>query len=89
MCFTSNNVLRSIQSKLKENIMPTVSVTLPKDSWSEQEKSQLIDSITQLIATKTVEFGKMPSIEAITPFVAVHIHETAKGGYASGGTIFG
>ena len=65
--------------------MPTINLTVPKDAWSKEEKAVIIDRLTAALVDVAAERGKGD----IKPHVAVQIDETAEGGYAVGGQIFG
>lgn len=65
--------------------MPTVKLTVPKGAWSRQEKADLIARLTAAVVDTAKASGKGD----IQPYVGVQIEETAEGGYAVGGQIFG
>ena len=66
--------------------MPVIRLTVPKDSWSREEKAEiaarLTDSLNEVAKTS-------PGKGDIKPHVTVHIEETAEGGYAMGGQVVG
>jgi len=65
--------------------MPTVKLTVPKGAWSKEEKATLVKRLTAAVTETAKETGKGD----IQPYVGVQINETAEGGYAIGGQIFG
>ena len=69
--------------------MPTVNVTLPKGAWTPEDNAKLVEEVTAAVARAAVTTGKVPDVETIIPMVSVQVHETAQGGYAAGGKIFG
>lgn len=65
--------------------MPTIKLSVPPKAWTKEEKAQVIEALTKALADKAQELGKGD----IKQFVSVQINETAEGGYAVGGQIFG
>ena len=66
--------------------MPTIRVTVPKDSWTKEERAKIVTKLTEgLVAVAEESPGKGD----IRQFVNVHIEETAEGGYAMGGQVVG
>ena len=65
--------------------MPTIKLTVPKNAWTKEEKAKLIERFTNTLSDFAQEAGKGD----IKQFIGVHIEETAEGGYAIGGQIFG
>ncbi|GAB5536834.1 MAG: hypothetical protein Rubg2KO_30830 [Rubricoccaceae bacterium] len=65
--------------------MPTIKVTIPQSAWSKDDKAQIASSLTAALAEVGTSSGKGD----ITPYINVHITETAEGGYAMGGTVVG
>ena len=65
--------------------MPTIRVTVPKDSWSKDEKAAIVAKLTDGLASVGQSSGKGD----IKPYINVHIEETAEGGYAMGGNVIG
>ncbi len=65
--------------------MPTIRVAVPPNAWSKPEKEKLIGALTDTLANTARELGKGD----IKQFVGVQIDETAEGGYAIGGQVFG
>ncbi|MEL6342989.1 MAG: tautomerase family protein [Myxococcota bacterium] len=65
--------------------MPTVKLTVPPNAWTKEEKAQLVARLTAAVADTAKDTGKGD----ITQFVGVQIEETAEGGYAIGGKVFG
>ena len=65
--------------------MPTIRVTVPKNAWSVQEKAEIVGKLTHGLASVGHSSGKGD----ITPYINVHIEETAEGGYAMGGNVVG
>ncbi|MEM7322119.1 MAG: hypothetical protein AAF531_03445 [Actinomycetota bacterium] len=65
--------------------MPTIKLTVPPGAWSKDEKAAIIERLTNGLNDVATESGKGD----ITPFIACQIEETAEGGYAVGGQIFG
>lgn len=65
--------------------MPTIKLTVPKNSWTKDEKAQIIDQLTNALNDVAQTSGK----GNIKQFIGVQIEETAEGGYAIGGQIFG
>lgn len=65
--------------------MPTIRVTVPKNSWSKEEKAQIVGQLTDGLASVGEASGKGD----IKPYINVHIEETAEGGYAMGGQVVG
>ena len=73
--------------------MPQIHVTLPKGSWSKDEKAVAIAKLTAAMAEAGLETGiaeraGLPEND-MTPFVNVFIEEASEGGYAIGGQVFG
>ena len=73
--------------------MPQIHVTLPRGSWSKEEKAVVIQKLTAAMAEAGVETGVAERSGVpennMTPFINVFIEETAEGGYAVGGQLFG
>lgn len=65
--------------------MPTIKLTVPKNAWTKDEKAQIIDTLTSGLNNVAQSSGKGD----IKQFIGVQIEETAEGGYAIGGQIFG
>ncbi|MEM9860773.1 MAG: tautomerase family protein [Myxococcota bacterium] len=65
--------------------MPTVRLAVPPGAWSKEEKAKLVEKLTDAVASTAEEAGKGD----IRQFVGVQIDETAEGGYAIGGKVFG
>jgi len=65
--------------------MPTIRLAVPKDAWNKEEKALLVKRLTDTLAAVAKESGKGD----IRQYIGVQIDETAEGGYAIGGTIFG
>lgn len=65
--------------------MPTIQVTVPQDDLNQDQKSQLIEQLTESIS----EFYITEKEEQVKEFVNIRIHETAENGYAVGGDIIG
>ena len=65
--------------------MPTIRVTVPKSSWSKEEKAEIVGTLTDGLAAVGQSAGKGD----IKPYINVHIEETAEGGYAMGGNVVG
>ncbi|MEM9157033.1 MAG: hypothetical protein AAFY57_02530 [Cyanobacteria bacterium J06642_2] len=65
--------------------MPTIQLTVPQNAWNEDEKTKIVERLTQALNEVAQESGKGD----IKQFIGVQIHETATGGYAMGGQIFG
>ncbi len=65
--------------------MPTLRLAVPPKSWSKDEKARLVAALTDTLGRLAEECGKGD----IRQFIAVQIDETAEGGYALGGQIFG
>ncbi|MEM6640199.1 MAG: tautomerase family protein [Pseudomonadota bacterium] len=63
--------------------MPTIKVTVPKGTWSTDEKAEMVSGLTDAFVTVGANAGKGD----ITPHVTVQIEETAPGGYAVGGVV--
>ena len=66
--------------------MPTIRVTVPKDSWTKEEKAKIVETLTDglnRVAQASPDKGD------IKQFINVHIEETAEGGYAMGGQVVG
>ena len=65
--------------------MPTIRVTVPKNSWSKDEKADIVAKLTDGLAAVGQTAGKGD----IKQYINVHIEETAEGGYAMGGNVVG
>jgi len=65
--------------------MPTIKLTVPQNAWSKDEKAQIIERFTNALNEVAQASGKGD----IKQFIGVQIEETAEGGYAIGGQIFG
>ncbi len=65
--------------------MPTLQMTVPEGDLSEGEKAEMIERLTTTVS----DFFQERKEDNVRDFVMVHIRETAKGGYALGGTIIG
>ncbi len=65
--------------------MPTIKLTVPPGAWSKDEKATIIDRLTNSLNDVATESGKGD----IKQFIACQIDETAEGGYAVGGQVFG
>lgn len=65
--------------------MPTIRVTVPKSSWSREEKAELVTALTDGLASVAGRAGKGD----IKQYVNVHIEEASEGGYAMGGNVVG
>ena len=65
--------------------MPTIKLTVPQGAWTKKEKARLVERFTNTLNEVAQETGKGD----IKKFISVHIEETAEGGYAIGGQIFG
>ncbi|MEM6956818.1 MAG: tautomerase family protein [Myxococcota bacterium] len=65
--------------------MPTVRLAVPPGAWSKEEKAKLVEKLTDAVASTAEDTGKGD----IRQFVGVQIDETAEGGYAIGGKVFG
>lgn len=65
--------------------MPTIRLAVPPKAWTKDEKEKLIVALTDTLATVAEECGKGD----IKQFIGVQIDETAEGGYAIGGQVFG
>lgn len=65
--------------------MPTIRLAVPPKAWSKEEKADLIGVLTQTLAATAAKHGKGD----IKQFINIQIDETAEGGYAVGGQIFG
>ena len=65
--------------------MPTIRVTVPRSAWSTDEKAEIVSRLTSGLAAVGETSGKGD----ITPYINVHIEETAEGGYAMGGKVVG
>ena len=65
--------------------MPTIRVTVPQAAWSKDEKAQIVAKLTDGLNDVAADSGKGD----ITPYINVHIEETAEGGYAMGGQVVG
>lgn len=65
--------------------MPTIQVTIPQDDLNQDQKSQLIEQLTDSIS----KFYITEKNEEVQELVNIRIHETAENGYAVGGDIIG
>ncbi|MEL6492330.1 MAG: hypothetical protein AAFQ95_20440 [Cyanobacteria bacterium J06621_3] len=65
--------------------MPTIKLTVPQNAWTKDEKAQIIERFTNALNEVAQASGKGD----IKQFIGVQIEETAEGGYAIGGQIFG
>ncbi|MEO0520975.1 MAG: hypothetical protein AAF171_27200 [Cyanobacteria bacterium P01_A01_bin.116] len=65
--------------------MPTIKLTVPQNAWTKDEKAQIIERFTNTLNEVAQASGKGD----IKQFIGVQIEETAEGGYAIGGQIFG
>ncbi|MGF1491627.1 MAG: 4-oxalocrotonate tautomerase family protein [Microcoleaceae cyanobacterium] len=65
--------------------MPTIKLTVPKNAWTKDEKAKIVEKFTNALNDVAQESGKGD----IKQFIGVQIEETAEGGYAIGGQIFG
>ncbi|MEM1394987.1 MAG: hypothetical protein AAF757_09765 [Cyanobacteria bacterium P01_D01_bin.116] len=65
--------------------MPTIKLTVPKNAWNKDEKAKIVEKFTNALNEVAQESGKGD----IKQFIGVQIEETAEGGYAIGGQIFG
>ncbi|MEM9190888.1 MAG: tautomerase family protein [Myxococcota bacterium] len=65
--------------------MPTIRLAVPPKAWTKEEKAKLVEALTDALARTAEECGKGD----IKQFIGVQIDETAEGGYAMGGQIFG
>ena len=65
--------------------MPTIKLTIPPNAWTKDEKAKIVSALTDRFAEVAKECGKGD----IKAFIGVQIDETAEGGYAIGGNIFG
>lgn len=65
--------------------MPTIKLTVPKGAWNKEEKAKIVERFTNTLNEVAQESGK----GNIKQFIGVQIDETAEGGYAIGGQIFG
>ena len=66
--------------------MPTIRVTVPKDSWTKEEKAEIVTKLTDGLNDVA---KASPGKGDIEQFINVHIEETAEGGYAMGGQVVG
>ena len=66
--------------------MPTIRVTVPKDSWTKEEKAKIVETLTDGLNRVAQD---SPGKGDIKQFINVHIEETAEGGYAMGGQVVG
>ncbi len=80
---------RAMQNNLKPSgkahVMPTIRVTIPIASWSVEEKAAIVAKLTKALNEAAEEAGKGD----ITPYINVHVEETAEGGYAIAGKVVG
>ncbi|MEO1520962.1 MAG: tautomerase family protein [Cyanobacteria bacterium J06633_2] len=65
--------------------MPTITLTVPRNAWTKEEKAQIIERFTNALNEVAQASGKGD----IKQFISVQIDETTEGGYAVGGQIFG
>jgi len=65
--------------------MPTLRLAIPPRAWTKEEKAELVKALTDALADTARRLGKGD----IKQFIGVQIDETAEGGYAIGGQIFG
>lgn len=65
--------------------MSTISVTVPKDAWTKDQKATINRTLTDGLADVAQTAGKGD----IKQYINVHIEETADGGYAIGGNVIG
>lgn len=65
--------------------MPTIRLTVPPNAWTKDEKSILVESLTEALASVAEKSGKGD----LRQFIGVQIDETAEGGYAVGGKVLG
>ncbi|GFE65724.1 tautomerase family protein [Litoreibacter roseus] len=65
--------------------MPIIRVTVPKSSWSVEEKASIVARLTDGLNAVAADSGKGD----IKQYINVHIEETAEGGYAMGGQVVG
>lgn len=65
--------------------MPTLTLTVPQGAWSKAQKAKIVDRLTNALSDVAAEEGKGD----IKQFIGVQVTETAEGGYAVGGQIFG
>ena len=65
--------------------MPTIRLAVPPNAWTKDEKAKVVEALTDALARVAKESGKGD----ITPYIGVQIDETAEGGYAIGGQVFG
>ena len=65
--------------------MPTIKVTVPKNAWTTEEKSNIAVRLTEALNAVAQDAGKGD----ITQYINAHIEETAEGGYAVGGHVVG
>lgn len=65
--------------------MPTIKLTVSKGAWNKEEKAKIVERFTNTLNEVAQESGKGD----IKQFIGVQIDETAEGGYAIGGQIFG
>lgn len=65
--------------------MPTVQVTIPAASWSQEDKAKIASELTDALNGVAQSSGKGD----IKQYISVHIKETSEGGYAIGGQVIG
>lgn len=65
--------------------MPTIRLAIPPKHWSKDEKAKVVEALTNALANTAQELGKGD----IKQYIGVQIDETAEGGYAIGGNVFG
>ncbi|MEO1272767.1 MAG: hypothetical protein AAFX99_32160, partial [Myxococcota bacterium] len=68
-----------------EITMPTIRLAVPPKVWTRDAKKKIVERLTAALAEVAKEEGKGD----ITPYIGVQIDETAEGGYAIGGNVFG
>ena len=65
--------------------MPTIKLTVHQNAWTKVEKAEIIERFTEALNEVAKSAGKGD----IKQFIGVQIEETAEGGFAIGGKIFG
>ena len=70
---------------VRKHIMPTIRLAVPPNAWTKEEKAKVVGALTDALAQVAQECGKGD----IKQFIGVQVDETAEGGYAIGGQIFG
>jgi phenylpyruvate tautomerase PptA (4-oxalocrotonate tautomerase family) len=75
----------------KEADMPQVTVTLPSQAWSKEQKAELVNQITHAVNGAAEKSGVLAQfgMSDLKPNVNIQIHESAEGGYAIGGKVMG